>query len=95
MNTGTTFYVRRWFTFIGLLLAASALANAPMAGHFPIDIRNGKQWQFQFDAANRLTNTITPLGRTTTLTFDKFELYASNQCTTRAMKINAGAASRL
>jgi len=25
--------------------------------------RNGKKWQFQFDGANRLTNTITPLGR--------------------------------
>jgi len=25
--------------------------------------RNGKKWQFQFDAADHLTNTITPLGR--------------------------------
>ncbi|MEI6197041.1 MAG: hypothetical protein WCS42_22225, partial [Verrucomicrobiota bacterium] len=33
--------------------------------------RNGKKWQFQFDGANRLTNTLTPLGRTMGLTFDK------------------------
>jgi len=32
--------------------------------------RNGKKWQFQFDAANRLTNTITPLDRQTTLAYD-------------------------
>ncbi len=32
--------------------------------------RNGKKWQFQFDAANRLTNTITPLGRETRVAFD-------------------------
>lgn len=32
--------------------------------------RNGKKWQFQFDAANRLTNTITPLGRQTAVTYN-------------------------
>jgi len=32
--------------------------------------RNGKLWQFQFDGANRLTKTITPLNRSTTLTFN-------------------------
>jgi len=32
--------------------------------------RNGKKWQFQFDGANRLTNTITPLGRTTSESFN-------------------------
>ena len=32
--------------------------------------RNGKKWQFQFDGANRLTKTITPLNRSTTLTFN-------------------------
>jgi RHS repeat-associated protein len=32
--------------------------------------RNGKVWQFQFDGANRLTKTITPLNRSTTLTFN-------------------------
>ena len=32
--------------------------------------RNGKVWQFQYDGANRLTNTITPLGRSTSLTFN-------------------------
>jgi RHS repeat-associated protein len=32
--------------------------------------RNGKKWQFQFDGANRLTNTITPLNRSTSLTFN-------------------------
>ena len=32
--------------------------------------RNGKRWQFQFDAANRLTNTITPLNRQTSQTYN-------------------------
>lgn len=32
--------------------------------------RNGKKWQFQFDAANRLTNTITPLNRQTWQVFN-------------------------
>ncbi|MEI8288180.1 MAG: RHS repeat-associated core domain-containing protein [Verrucomicrobiota bacterium] len=32
--------------------------------------RNGKKWQFQFDGANRLTKNITPLNRSTTLTFN-------------------------
>jgi RHS repeat-associated protein len=32
--------------------------------------RNFKRWQFFFDKANRLTNTITPLGRSTVLAFN-------------------------
>jgi RHS repeat-associated protein len=32
--------------------------------------RNGNLWQFKFDGANRLTNTITPLGRSTTVAFN-------------------------
>jgi RHS repeat-associated protein len=32
--------------------------------------RNGKKWQFQFDGANRLTNTITPRGYSTSLSFN-------------------------
>jgi YD repeat-containing protein len=32
--------------------------------------RNGKKWQFQFDAANRLNNTITPLNRQTQITYN-------------------------
>jgi len=32
--------------------------------------RNGKVWQFQYDSANRLTNTITPLGRSISLAFN-------------------------
>jgi len=32
--------------------------------------RNGKVWQFQYDGANRLTNTITPLGHSTSLAFN-------------------------
>jgi RHS repeat-associated protein len=39
--------------------------------------RNGKTWQFQFDGANRLTKTITPLGNSTTLTFNHQGLLAS------------------
>jgi len=32
--------------------------------------RNGKKWEFQLDAANRPTNTITALNRQTWLTYD-------------------------
>jgi YD repeat-containing protein len=32
--------------------------------------RRSKQWQFWFDAANRLTNTITPMGRTNVTAFN-------------------------
>jgi RHS repeat-associated protein len=32
--------------------------------------RNGNPWQFHFDAANRLTNTVSPLGRSTTVAFN-------------------------
>ena len=32
--------------------------------------RNGKKWQFQFDSANRLTNTITPLLRTASAVYN-------------------------
>ncbi len=39
--------------------------------------RNGKKWQFQFDGANRLTNTITPLGRSTSLAFNHQGLVAT------------------
>ena len=31
---------------------------------------NGKRWQFQFDAANRLPNTLTPLGRETCVLYN-------------------------
>lgn len=39
--------------------------------------RNGKKWQFQYDAANRLTNTITPLNRQTSQTYNNRGLLAS------------------
>jgi RHS repeat-associated protein len=39
--------------------------------------RNGKKWQFQFDGANRLTNTITPLNRSTSLAFNQRGLISS------------------
>lgn len=32
--------------------------------------RNGKKWQFQFDSANRLTNTITPLNFNSSVVFN-------------------------
>ena len=32
--------------------------------------RDGNVWQFKFDGANRLTNTISPLGRSTSLVFN-------------------------
>jgi RHS repeat-associated protein len=52
------------------------------AGHFSMRIydaagnvivltnRNLKRWQFQFDGANRLTNTVTPRGYTTSVAFN-------------------------
>jgi RHS repeat-associated protein len=39
--------------------------------------RNGKKWQFQFDGANRLTNTITPRGFSTSLSFNHQGLLSS------------------
>ena len=39
--------------------------------------RNGKKWQFQFDGANRLTNSITPMGRSTSVAFNHQGLAAS------------------
>jgi len=51
--------MRRWLQFILLLLAASAFGYAPEPKSFS-----------QFDCANRLTNTITPLGRETRVTYD-------------------------
>ena len=39
--------------------------------------RDGNVWQFQFDSANRLTNTITPRGRSTTVAFNHQGLLAS------------------
>jgi RHS repeat-associated protein len=39
--------------------------------------RNGKKWQFQFDGANRLTNTITPLNRKTSQFWNHQGLLAS------------------
>jgi YD repeat-containing protein len=36
--------------------------------------RNGKKWQFQFDAVNRPTNTITPLNRQTQITYNSRSL---------------------
>jgi RHS repeat-associated protein len=41
--------------------------------------RNGKKWQFQFDAANRLTNTITPLGRSSSATFNNRGLVSTTK----------------
>ena len=41
--------------------------------------RNGKKWQFQFDGANRLTNTITPLARSASLTFNHQGLVATTK----------------
>ncbi len=39
--------------------------------------RNGKRWQFQFDAANRLTHTLSPLNRQTSQTWNNRGLLAS------------------
>jgi len=60
----------RWLFIFFTLLAASAFANVPRTASFSTTNRNGKKWQFQFDAANRLTNTITPLGRSTTTAYN-------------------------
>jgi RHS repeat-associated protein len=39
--------------------------------------RNGKKWQFLFDGANRLTNTLTPMGRSNSLVFNHQGLLAT------------------
>jgi len=39
--------------------------------------RNGQKWQFQFDGANRLTNTISPLSRSSSATFNHQGLLAT------------------
>ena len=41
--------------------------------------RNGKKWQFQFDKANRLTNTITPRGYSMSVAFNHQGLPASTK----------------
>jgi YD repeat-containing protein len=41
--------------------------------------RNGNPWHFQFDGARRLTNTITPLGRSTTVAFNQQGLVSSKK----------------
>ena len=53
--------MKRLAIFVWLLASACAFAHVPRENHFA---------RFQFDAANRLTNTITPLGRETKLTYD-------------------------
>ncbi len=65
----------RWFIIFLLLGVNGAFANIP--SHSEINFtspsltnRNGKKWQFQFDAANRLTNTISPLLRTNAQTYN-------------------------
>jgi len=67
---------QQW-TSRGELLAFTDQAGKPVGyGHDPagnqilLTNRNGKIWQFQFDKANRLTNTITPLGRTNVQAFN-------------------------
>src|SRR5260221_7309717 len=42
----------------------------PAGNQITLTNRNGKRWQFQFDGANRLTNTITPLNRQTKTAFN-------------------------
>jgi hypothetical protein len=59
------------------LLAALAFATAPEPKDFPLANRNGTNWQFQSEAANRLTNTITPLNRQTTLGFNPIGLVST------------------
>ncbi len=42
----------------------------PAGNETALTNRNGKKWQFQLDSANRLTNTITPLNRPTSQTWN-------------------------
>jgi RHS repeat-associated protein len=48
----------------------STRAYDPSGNQIILTNRNGYKWQFQFDAANRLTNTITPLSRQTSVVFN-------------------------
>ena len=57
----------------------SSRAYDPAGNQIILTNRNGKKWQFQFDGANRLTNTITPLGRSTSLTFNHQEVNSTRQ----------------
>ena len=61
--------------------------------------RNGKKWQFLFDGANRLTNTISPRGYSTTVSFNHQGLPATitdaaGQITTNAYDAKARLSSR-
>src|SRR6266404_439032 len=58
--------MRRWLSFLFALLAASVFAHLPE-----------RKPVFQFDAANRLTNTITPLNRQTAVSFNHQGLLAT------------------
>ena len=74
--------MRLLFFIFGLVWATLASANLPQHSafdfaSFDLTNRNGKKWQFQFDAANRLTNTITPLNRQTVVTYNNRGLLAT------------------
>lgn len=59
----------RWLQFIFLLLlTAAAFANAPEPRR--VSLHSNLRWQFQFDAANRLTNTTSPLTSETRISYD-------------------------
>jgi RHS repeat-associated protein len=65
----------------------SSRAYDPAGNQIILTNRNGKVWQFQFDGANRLTTTITPLNRQTVQTWNHQGLLATvkdpaNQTTT-------------
>lgn len=52
-------------------------AYDPAGNQILLTNRNGKKWQFQFDAANRLTNMITPRSAQTVQTWDNRGLLQS------------------
>jgi len=54
-----------------------AAALTARANQVALTNRNGKVWQFQFDGANRLTNTVSPRGRSAQLVFNHQGLPAS------------------
>lgn len=75
-NAGNETNSRTWDANGKLLQLTDGAGHYSMRGYdsagnqITLTNRNGKLWHFYFDGANRLTNTVTPLGRSATVTLD-------------------------
>jgi RHS repeat-associated protein len=67
---------QQWNARGGLTMLTDPATHTVLSGHDPagnqitLTNRRSKGWQFNFDAANRLTGTITPMGRSNALVFN-------------------------